>query len=286
MEYIEIKCHYPNDFPGEDLLPALLGEIGFESFMETEDGVNAYIASANFSEKALDKLLSSLPKKVRYEKTVIPDQNWNAVWESNFAPVLVAENCLVRAPFHEPQNGIAFDLIIEPRMAFGTAHHETTLQMLQLLLEEDVTGKTVLDMGCGTGVIAILAEKKGAAAVTAIDNDEWAYNNTCDNLKINNTTAVKAVLGDASALGDEHYDIIFANINRNILLRDMKYYCNVLNHNGIIFFSGFYTEDVEAIRSEADKYGLQQESLSVKNNWTAAKFRKNVITKNFVSCTH
>jgi len=274
MKYVEIQCRYPDNFPGEDVLPALLGEIGFESFIETEEGVSAYIPSENFSKETLDKLLSSLPQKIQYEKTTIPDQNWNAVWESNFEPVLVAENCIVRAPFHESRNDIAFELIIEPRMAFGTAHHETTLQMLQLLLKEDITGKTVLDMGCGTGIIAILAEKKGAASVTAIDNDEWAYNNTCDNLKINNTKTIKTLLGDASLLDDEHYDVIFANINRNILLQDMKTYCNVLNNNGIIFFSGFYTEDNETIRKEAEKYGLHAENWVEKNNWVASKYRK------------
>ena len=275
MEYIEIQCHYPDGFPGEETLPVLLGEIGFESFMETNEGVmSAYIPSENFSEEALNEMLASLPEKIRYEKTIIPDQNWNAVWESNFEPVLIDENCIVRAPFHEKQDDIEFELIIEPRMAFGTAHHETTFQMLQLLLKEDVTGKTVLDMGCGTGIIAILAEKKGAASVIAIDNDEWAYNNTCDNLKINNTKTVKPLLGDASLLGDEYFDVIFANINRNILLQDMKTYCNVLKNNGTIFFSGFYTEDNEAIRKEAEKYGLHAENWVEKNNWVAARFRK------------
>ena len=272
MEYIEIKCHYSNNFPGEEVLPVLLGEIGFESFIETEEGVSAYISSENFSEDALIETLASCSEKIGYEKNIIPDQNWNAVWESNFEPVFVAENCVVRAPFHEKHNDIAFELIIEPRMAFGTAHHETTFQMLQLLLKEDVSGKTVLDMGCGTGIIAILAEKKGATSVTAIDNDEWAYNNTCDNLIINNTKATKVLLGDASLLGDERYDVIFANINRNILLQDMKAYCSVLNRNGMIFFSGFYTEDNEIIRKEAAKYGLQLESFSEKNNWVAAKY--------------
>jgi ribosomal protein L11 methyltransferase len=272
MKYIEIKLYYPNIFPGEEVLPTMLGEIGFESFMETDEGVSAYIPYENFSEEALKELLSSLSKIIRYEKTIIPDQNWNAVWESNFEPVVVAENCIVRAPFHDSRNNIEFELIIEPRMAFGTAHHETTLQMLQLLLKEDIAGKTVLDMGCGTGIIAILAEKKGASSVTAIDNDEWAYSNTCDNLKINNTKNVKALLGDASILGDKSYDVIFANINRNILLQDMKAYCNVLNDNGIIFFSGFYTEDVEAITKEAEKYGLRKKVALEKNNWSAVKF--------------
>jgi ribosomal protein L11 methyltransferase len=273
MEYIEIKCYYPDDFFGEYILSALLGEIGFESFMETEEGFSAYIISKNFSEEALNKVLLSLSKKIRYEKNIIPDQNWNAVWESNFEPVLVAENCIVRAPFHEKRNDIEFELIIEPRMAFGTAHHETTFQMLQLLLKEDIVGKKVLDMGCGTGIIAILAEKKGTSSVTAIDNDEWAYNNTCDNLKINNAKTVKVALGDASILGSERYDVIFANINRNILLQDMKTYCSVLNDNGIVFFSGFYTEDIETIKQEAEKYRLQIETLSERNNWAAIKFR-------------
>lgn len=277
MEYIEIKCCYPDNFFGEEVLPVLLGEIGFESFIETGEGISAYIPSKDFSEDALKETLASCHEKIGYEKNTIADQNWNAVWESNYEPVFVAENCIVRAPFHEKQNNIDFELIVEPRMAFGTAHHETTFQMLQLLLKENITGKTVLDMGCGTGIIAILAEKKGAATVTAIDNDEWAYNNTYDNLTINNTKFIKALLGDASLLGNEHFDVIFANINRNILLRDMKIYCSVLNNNGIIFFSGFYTEDSEFIRKEAEKYGLQLETLSEKNNWVAAKFRKVVI---------
>jgi len=272
MEYIEIICYYPKSFHGEEILPAMLGEIGFESFMETEEGVSAYIPSKDFSEERLNDLIYSLSKKIRYEKTVIPDQNWNAVWESNFEPVAVADDCIVRAPFHENRNDVEFELIIEPRMAFGTAHHETTFQMLQLLLKEDMTGKTVLDMGCGTGIIAILAEKKGAFLVIAVDNDEWAYNNTCDNLKINNTKNVKALLGDASILGNERYDVIFANINRNILLRDMKIYCSVLKDNGIIFFSGFYTEDNEAITKEAEKYGLKIAAVSERNKWSALKF--------------
>ena len=274
MEYIEIQCHYPDNYPGEEVLPVLLGEIGFESFIETETGISAYIPAGNFSEEALNELFSSLPEKIGYEKNVIPDQNWNAVWESNFEPVFIGKNCIVRAPFHEKPDGITFDLVIEPRMAFGTAHHETTFQMLQLLLKEEVTGKTVLDMGCGTGVIAILAEKKGATSVTAIDNDEWAYNNTRDNIAINNCQSVKALLGDASLLGDEHFDVIFANINRNILLQDMKAYCNVLNYTGIIFFSGFYTEDIPAIVEEAEKYGLVPIVAYDKNNWAALKFRK------------
>ena len=274
MEYIEIQCHYPDNYPGEEVLPVLLGEIGFESFIETETGISAYIPSGNFSEEALNELFSSLPEKIGYEKNVIPDQNWNAVWESNFEPVFIGKNCVVRAPFHEKPDSITFDLVIEPRMAFGTAHHETTFQMLQLLLKEEVTGKTVLDMGCGTGVIAILAEKKGAASVTAIDNDEWAYNNTCDNIAINNCQSVKALLGDASLLGNEHFDVIFANINRNILLQDMKSYCNVLKNNGIIFFSGFYTEDIQTITEEAQKYELISEIACDKNNWAALMFSK------------
>jgi len=274
MEYIEIQCHYPDNYPGEEVLPVLLGEIGFESFIETETGISAYIPAGNFSEEALNELFSSLPEKIGYEKNVIPDQNWNAVWESNFEPVFIGKNCIVRAPFHEKPDGITFDLVIEPRMAFGTAHHETTFQMLQLLLKEEVTGKTVLDMGCGTGVIAILAEKKGATSVTAIDNDEWAYNNTRDNIAINNCQSVKALLGDASLLGDEHFDVIFANINRNILLQDMKAYCNVLNHNGIIFFSGFYNKDIPAIVEEAGKYDLRLEAVATKNDWAALGFRR------------
>lgn len=274
MEYIELKCRYPEHYLGEEVLPALLGAIGFESFMETEEGLSAYIPKKEFSEEALREMLSALPEKIETETVVIPDQNWNEVWESAFEPVWVGDSCIVRAPFHEKPENLLFDLIIEPRMAFGTAHHATTFQMLQYLLKEDVEGKKVLDMGSGTGVIAILAELKGASSVMAIDNDEWAYNNAVDNLKLNDTQKTRALLGDAASLGEETYDVIFANINRNILLQDMEAYSNVLNNNGILFLSGFYTEDNPALVDEAEKRGLTLAETSERERWSALKFTK------------
>ncbi|MDR0364098.1 MAG: 50S ribosomal protein L11 methyltransferase [Bacteroidales bacterium] len=275
MEYIELKCTYPEKFSGEEILPAVLGEIGFESFVETDEGLSAYIPKDNFSEKELNEILSMLSEKIETSVVIIPDQNWNELWERNFDPVWIGNQCIVRAPFHEKPENILYDLIIEPRMAFGTAHHATTFQMLQYLLKEDVKGKKVLDMGCGTGVIAILAEILGAKSITAVDNDEWAYNNAMDNFKLNNIHKTKALLGDASSLGDEIYNVIFANINRNILLQDMKAYTDVLCDNGIIFFSGFYTEDNDAIIEEAKKCHLKLTETSEKENWSALKFTKN-----------
>jgi ribosomal protein L11 methyltransferase len=274
MEYIEIQLYYPSIFPGNEVLPALLCDIGFDGFMEMEDSIKAYIPQKIFSEDALINLLKSLPEHIDYDKKHYADTNWNAVWESDFEPVFVTQKCMVRAPFHQPPKNLLYDIVIEPRMTFGTAHHETTFMMLQFLLNENVTSKKILDMGCGTGVIAILAEKKGAAAITAIDNDEWAYHNTIDNIKLNQATKIKTILGDASILEDEMYDVIFANINRNILLRDMEKYHQVLNNEGIIFFSGFYENDIKEIQDEAEKNSLKLESIAKKNNWSALKFRQ------------
>nr|MCR5014726.1 50S ribosomal protein L11 methyltransferase [Bacteroidales bacterium] len=204
----------------------------------------------------------------------MPDKDWNEVWEASYQPVVVNERCRVRAPFHDPDPNYEFDLVIEPKMSFGTANHETTAQIITLMLETDFKGKEVLDMGSGTAVLAILAKKLGAGDTVAIDNDEWAYKNAFTNVALNGIDDIKIVLGDAKAIGDRQFDVVLANINRNILLRDMHHYVDAMRPGARIFFSGFYTEDLDSIRAEATRLGLRYARHLARNNWVAAEFVK------------
>ena len=208
------------------------------------------------------------------KKENIPDRDWNEVWESSYEPVVINEICRIRAPFHQPDSRYKFDLLIEPKMSFGTAHHETTALIIKMMLDTDFRNRDVLDMGSGTGVLAILAKKLGSATTVAIDNDEWAYRNALDNIRMNDTNDISVELGDATTLKDRHFDIIIANINRNILLRDMKEYVKCLDNNGIIFFSGFYQADLPMIAKEAESLGLVFSRHLAENEWTAAAFVK------------
>lgn len=259
--------------PVSDILIAELGEVGFESFVEEETGVLAYIQKGDWRENILDgvSILKNTDFKIAYEAKEIEQENWNATWEQNFQPILVNDVCMVRAPFHEKKE-IAYDIIIEPKMSFGTGHHETTHMMLQHILHLDLEDKTVLDMGCGTGVLAILASKRGAKKIDAIDIDNWCYLNSLENVERNFTDNVKVYEGDASLLTEQKYDIVIANINRNILLEDIPKYGNCLNRNGILLVSGFYTEDLELITDKCAEAGLRFEKNLEKNNWVAAKY--------------
>jgi ribosomal protein L11 methyltransferase len=194
------------------------------------------------------------------------------VWESQYEPVLIDNRCMVRAPFHPQPVGVEFDIVIMPKMSFGTAHHETTKLMIQYLLSLQVSGKSLLDMGSGTAVLAILARMKGAFPVSAVDNDEWAFNNAVENVKSNKFADIEVVLGDSSFLSDKKFDIILANINRNILLNDIPSYCKSLNVGGKLFMSGFYSEDLPLIEAKANETGLRIMSSRIENKWTAACF--------------
>ncbi len=275
MDYILLSCKINPSESGNDIITAQLSDLDFESFEETEQGVNAYIQARYFDEEKVKSVFSSLENiQVVYEQKLIPAQNWNAVWESNFEPVIIDNKCSVRAPFHVKPVGVEFDLVIEPKMSFGTAHHETTSLMISYLLKSDVKGKDVLDMGCGTAVLAILAGMKGAKNITAIDIDPWPVENAKENARNNNVLQIEVIMGGAEQLGEKMFDFILANINRNVLLADTAAYSNVLNKNGTLFLSGFYKEDLEQITNSASENGLEFVSFETKNNWTAAKFLK------------
>lgn len=259
--------------PGTEILIAELGYAGFESFVETEDGVTAYIQKEEWNDQILEdiQILDSEEFEITYTFEDIEQTNWNIEWEKNFNPIIVDDICSVRAPFHEKPD-TEFDIIIEPKMSFGTGHHETTHMMIQHILKNDFKNKSVLDMGCGTGVLAILAEMKGAKPLDAIDYDNWCYLNSLENVDRNNCHHITVLEGDASLLQNQKYDIIIANINRNILLNDMASYAKCLNSNGMLFLSGFYKEDIPVIEEECNKHNLTFVESLEKNNWVALKF--------------
>lgn len=276
MNYIELSFSVEPQIPFQDILIAELAEMGCESFEETETGLLAYIQQALFDEALLKEIaiLNNDLVKISYTSKTIEAQNWNALWESNYDSVVIDDECYIRAPFHPSKPEYKFEILIEPQMSFGTAHHETTANMISFLLKEDVKGKSVLDMGCGTAVLAILAHKKGASTICAIDNDEWAYKNSLDNIIKNDTKNISVHLGDASLLKAKSFDIIFANINKNILLADMESYSNCLKKGGLLFMSGFYESDLDDIKIKANQLALKYKQHLVKNNWVAAKFIK------------
>lgn len=273
MEYVELKCT-PQDIAVNEQLMAILGEFGFESFVEEDKDLLAYIPSAQFDPLMLDDESLQAAGNVKFSWKVIADQNWNAVWEENFEPVTIAGKCHIRAPFHPAMKDVQYEIVIEPKMSFGTAHHETTSLMIQYLLESDLKDKKVLDMGCGTGVLAILAALRGSNDITAIDNDDWAYNNALENVERNNTSFINVYLGDASLLKDQIFNVIVANINRNILLNDIPVYVKCLAADGLLMLSGFYIEDLDAIKESAVSNGLEYQSHKEENRWVAACFKK------------
>ena len=262
-----------------DLLAAELGEIGFESFAQNTEGLVAYIPVDAFETKKIETCLSQFPLEnvqFHYTSNFIKAKDWNEVWEKNyFQPVRIANECIVRASFHPKESGYRFEIIIDPKMAFGTGNHETTCLMLRAILGLELKDKEALDMGCGTGVLAILAAKKEASRVVAIDVDEWAYYNAIENCQLNNTPHIQVILGDASqVVHSGMFDYIFANINRNILLRDIPCYCLALKPEGEIYLSGFYREDVPVIEAECIRNGLKLLSVKEQNNWVVVRLGK------------
>lgn len=258
-----------------EMLIAQLGYVGFESFVENKNGVTAYIQKKDWNAKILDDvfLLNSDEFKITFQKNEIAQTNWNQEWEKNFNPIQVDNLVSIRAPFHKTPS-LQYDIIIEPKMSFGTGHHETTHMMIQHLLILDLQEKKVLDMGCGTGILAIFSEMKGAKPIDAIDIDEWCYKNSIENIQRNKCQHITLYEGDGSLLKGKKYDVIIANINRNILLSDMKVYTDCLNKEGILLISGFYQEDIPFIDKEVLSHGLTLDKMIQKNNWVSLKYVK------------
>tara|TARA_B100000780_G_scaffold219517_1_gene158606 strand:+ start:2688 stop:3521 length:834 start_codon:yes stop_codon:yes gene_type:complete len=271
--YIAYDFNISPKEPATEMLIAQLGHVGFESFVEHSYGVTAYIQKKEWSINILDDVfvLNSDEFEITHKQNEVAQTNWNEEWEKNFNPIQVNDLVSIRAPFHKKPS-LQYDIIIEPKMSFGTGHHETTHMMIQHLLALDLENKKVLDMGCGTGILAIFAEMKGAKPLEAIDIDSWCYKNSLENIQRNNCHHIAVYEGDASLLKGKKYDVIIANINRNILLSDMKTYTDCLNEKGLLLLSGFYKEDFQIINKQVVKYGLTLDSKLERNNWLALKY--------------
>ncbi len=279
MKYTKVTVRLtPFDQSAADILTAEMGEIGFESFVEIDNGFEGYIQTNNLNTNDL-KTLDPIVKGVRFslEQEDVPDQDWNEEWEKNFfQPVVIADKCLIRSPFHEKTVDAEYEIIINPRMSFGTGHHETTSLMIREILKTDFTDRDVLDMGCGTGILSILASKRGARKIVGIDIDDWCYTNSIENIQLNNIKNAEILIGDATLLDDRKdcFDIVLANINRNILLNDMERYVAALRNGGKLIISGFYSEDVEVLCNKAKSLGLEKASQNEDNKWNVLAFRK------------
>jgi len=275
MNYIQCQFTLSEPIPWSEILITYLAEIEFESFEQTENRVEAYIQKPLFDENKVKEVLSTIQTELEFSFTEIEDENWNAQWESSFSPIYIDKNCIIRAPFHEKEDGFKQEIIINPQMSFGTGHHQTTYLIMSEMFGIDFENKSVLDMGSGTGILAILAEKLGCKEAVAIDIDEWAYKNTIDNLELNDCKIIRVEEGGAELLTElEKYDIVLANINRNILTNDMHKYIASMKPNSTIYMSGFYTSDVDILTETANKNGLEYINQQEREGWAMVQFKK------------
>jgi ribosomal protein L11 methyltransferase len=261
----------------QDLLIDALAQIGFDSFEEMDTGFKAYVPSSEFSQDVLNQALSPFEElfSFSYRTKFIPQTNWNEVWESNFQPIQIADTCYVRATFHDAHPEYRYEIVIDPKMAFGTGHHQTTASMMELMLEHNFNEKSVLDMGCGTGILAILASKLGARQVVAIDNDEVCIASTIENSKLNQIDNIIARCGSKEVIPEERFDMILANINRNVLLDQIDAYAKALSSDGVLFLSGFYEgRDLNMLIEKANMVGLAYITHRELDSWVAAEFAK------------
>ena len=278
MKYFEVTfTTSPCNETVNDVVSALAGEIGFESFVEWENGVQAYIQQSLFDEEALKVMVAEFPlpdTKIEYTIVEAEDKDWNEEWEKNFfQPIVIGNRCCIHSTFHKDTPQTEYEILINPQMAFGTGHHETTSSIISELLEADLQGKSVLDMGCGTSILAILASMRGADPITAIDIDDWCVNNSRDNIALNGIDNITVEWGDANLLkGREPFDVIIANINRNILLADMAQYAACMHSGSELYMSGFYVQDIPVIQEKAESLGMEFIHHREKNNWAAVKF--------------
>lgn len=275
VTYIQLNLTIQPVESGREVVLAVLSELGFESFVEREHGLEAYIQESDWTPDLLDALypLSENGFDIGWSLLAIPPENWNAVWESDFQPIVIEDKCAVRAHFHDPID-VPYELVITPKMSFGTGHHQTTFMMLNYLLQHPPKGHSLLDMGCGTGVLAILAEKLGAVSINAIDVEPWCYQNTVENIATNGCKNITPAEGDRSQIPPKEFNTILANINMNVLLLDIPLYAEQLKEDGSLFLSGFFTQDIPAIESKANQYGLKLVDYQNKDNWVAAHFKR------------
>jgi ribosomal protein L11 methyltransferase len=271
MNHVELQVEFEELHPWRDILISVLEQKGFESFVETKTGLNSYIAEDAFVEDVVEEVKSSNGvSSVTYK--LIEDQNWNAKWEENFDPVFVEDKLLIRAPFHKEDNSTEMVITIQPQMSFGTGHHQTTWLMSKRLFDLDLLGKTVLDMGTGTGVLAILAEKLGAKSIFAPDIDEWSYRNALENVALNGCEKIEVELGDDNTIEGKFFDVIIANINKNILIEHFSVYSRSINPGGKMLISGFFDTDQEELKRAAAEHGFIFEETFTKDEWALMQF--------------
>lgn len=275
MDYFEIELDFDEVNPWQDIATALLAEIEFESFVNTENGLKAYIQSDKFTSKEniSTYLKESISVPFQIKATKIEDQNWNANWESNFDPIYIDDQLEIIAPFHESKN-VNYSIIINPQMSFGTGHHETTRMISRFLLQADLNEQKVLDMGTGTGVLAILAEQRGAKDILAVDIEDWAFNNAKENLSLNECSRIRVLKGDIDVVCEGDFDSIIANINKNVLLAHLPEYAEKLKSGGQLYLSGFFHSDKNDLVTNAEKFGFKFVKELNENDWSALQFEK------------
>lgn len=272
MTYAEVRFRVTPQIKGFQILIAQLSELPFDSFVEEAKHLKAYIKIKDLSEKDIQscQIFSNPEFNLEYSIHDIEDVNWNQAWEDNFQPVKIAENCVIRAPFHSPFD-VEYELVIEPKMSFGTGHHETTHLVLKAILDEDLENKSVLDMGCGTGVLSILSEKKGAKSILAIDIDEWCFVNTLENKERNDCHKIEVKQGSSEQI-EGKFDVVLANINRNILMEHLGIYVQHMAKDAVVYLSGFYEKDLKSIDDKCAELGLKYVKHQLKNDWVCAKY--------------
>lgn len=279
-DYREVRFDMtPCSEDATDLLAAFLADEGYESFVPDEKGLTAYVPASAWSKDIVDNIILNFPidTNIQVNETLVEGRDWNAEWEKNyFQPIVVGDKCVIHSTFHHDIPQATYDIVIDPKMAFGTGHHATTAQVIESILAIEMRGRTVIDMGTGTAILSILAAMRGAKSVTAIEIDGFAYANAIENVDINGVSdVVKLINGDASALsGVEPADIFLANINRNVILGDIEAYASHLRAGGIMILSGFYEDDVPMIEAAARPLGLVTEAMRSRDKWTALTLRK------------
>jgi len=273
--YIVFKFVIAPVYPGNEILVAQLSNLGFEGFIEKSDGIEAYIMDKYYKESLLEEvqILRNTKFSIQFSFKKVEPINWNSKWESSYDPVIVNNKCIVKAPFHQTF-GYDYEIIIHPKMSFGTGHHETTNMMIQLILDTQLLNKSVLDLGCGTAILSILAEKRGAQSIHAVDIDEWSYENSLENIKLNKCKKINVFKGDIFLVKHKKFDVIMANINRNILLEQIPQYVSCLNDDGFLFLSGFFEDDVSKFKLKIASLNLTLCSKISKNGWVALKLKK------------